>query len=72
MKFLDESLKQDYLTLYCVDMIVFFIVLSICLFIILECIFYEGSFKISTPHVFTYYVGMFSTGYLISRYVLTI
>lgn len=60
MKFLDQSLKQDYLTLYCVDLAVFFLTLSVLLFILLECIFYEGSFKISAPHVFTYYVGMFS------------
>lgn len=72
MKFLDESLKQDYFPLYVTDMIVFFIVLSICLFIILECIFYEGSLKITTPHIVSYYAGMFSLGYLFSRCIFTI
>lgn len=71
MKFLDESLKQDYLTLYCVDLAVFFLTLSVLLFILLECIFYEGSFKISTPHIVFYYISMFSFGYLLSRYLLS-
>lgn len=71
MKYLDESLVDTYLLLYISDAIVLFLSTIVFLFIVLECVFVEGSFKIQNPHIFMYYIGMFSVGYHLGRYLFS-
>ena len=71
MKYLDESLIDTFIYLYILDAIVLLFSIIVFLFIVLECMFVEGSFEIQKPHVFIYYIGMFSVGYHIGRYIFS-
>lgn len=71
MKYLDESLIDTIPYLYVADAVILMFSLIVFLFVLLECIFVEGSFEIQNPHIFMYYIGMFSLGYHIGRHIFS-
>lgn len=70
MNFLDESLLTVYPLLFYVDLLIFIILISVCLFVLLELMLSEDLSEYHIIRLIACYSFLFSIGYLIGRFFL--